>query len=351
MPKISDDEEAIICFECGKKEDKPNKVIECAFCHRSVHFQCKNISGNAIPKVRKQPYYCTEYCQVMQTRASQTTNADPALLTRILNEVSLTREDVQSMKNTVKAIEASQSFLSSKFDELANDVRTLKTDHSQLSKDVDVLLQENQSVCSRVNELELELDRVNRAVISANAILVGLPMLKNEDTLELVKRVATAINCNIPDGAVVEAKRLSSKNKKDAATKTTPIKITFTDVKYKEHLFACKKTHGQLLQTAVDPRFTNTTGKVILRDELTSFGMNLLSESRGTQALIEYKFIWPGRDGAILARKTEDSKIVVIRSKHDLQQLERLNTKRQRNISGHNSPSNSSQQSKRSAII
>lgn len=40
------------------------------------------------------------------------------------------------------------------------------------------------------------------------------------------------------------------------------------------------------------------------------------------------KFVWPGRDGVILARATADSKVEKIRNIKDLQQLKKQHSKR-----------------------
>lgn len=65
-----------------------------------------------------------------------------------------------------------------------------------------------------------------------------------------------------------------------------------------------------------------------MRDELTRYGLKLLKKVRDIQHEAERKFVWPGRNGAVLAKETEDSKPEEIRSQKDVDRLERTSSKR-----------------------
>ncbi|KAL1403817.1 hypothetical protein pipiens_019197, partial [Culex pipiens pipiens] len=111
-------------------------------------------------------------------------------------------------------------------------------------------------------------------------VILGLPTMKGENTTDLVRKVAASVGCELSEDAIQDARRLNSKGKNSASTSTAPIKVTFTEEQFKEDLFAQKKNHGQLLPSAVDAKFAAFKNRVVLRDEMTSFGMNLLKEAR-----------------------------------------------------------------------
>lgn len=113
-----------------------------------------------------------------------------------------------------------------------------------------------------------------------------------------------------------------------------PIKITFSSEQYKEQLFNKKRTYGPLHSAAIDPAYGDSLRKVILRDELTPYGMRLFKRIREIKDEINLKFVWTGRNGAILAKKSESSRTEVIRSDIDVEALRKSGRKRQLNSSG-----------------
>lgn len=115
---------------------------------------------------------------------------------------------------------------------------------------------------------------------------------------------------------------------KQRNTEAAPIKVVFSNERYKEELFFKKRNYGPLLLTALDPTYTGNVRKVILRDEMTSFGMDLYKQVKEIQGHLNFTFVWPGRNGVVLAKKTEHSKPEVIRSRSDIQRLHRTGTKR-----------------------
>lgn len=126
------------------------------------------------------------------------------------------------------------------------------------------------------------------------------------------------------------------------STKTAPIKVVFSDEQHKEELFARKKLHGLLLSSAVLSSSTESVAsgnRIIIRDELTSFGLKLLKHVRTVQEEADLKFVWPGRDGVILAKATDSAKVTTIRSTQDVLKLQRSHPKRQMDVSMINSTS------------
>lgn len=67
---------------------------------------------------------------------------------------------------------------------------------------------------------------------------------------------------------------------------------------------------------------------MIIRDELTPYGLQLLNETKDAQDQLGFKFVWPGRNGVVLVKHSESSTIKVIRSMKDLETLKRLSNKR-----------------------
>lgn len=110
--------------------------------------------------------------------------------------------------------------------------------------------------------------------MSQNAVIIGIPAVDNENPNEIVRKVAAAVGCQLPDDAILDVKRLLPKNaNRDArpsSARPAPIKVCFKTVCHKEELLSKKKNHGSLRLSDVNPSTAEPNRKVIIRDELTS---------------------------------------------------------------------------------
>lgn len=328
-------EDCIICVTCRKEEKDVKKVIECGYCHKCEHYDCKNVFGSAVRKLRSQPYFCSLQCSELHQQTKSTVEADSQMhrdIQLVLKEVRETRAEMHAVKNTVGDMEKFQSFLSEKLDTLLGEIQSTKSDHKALKTDVENLTFQQQSVCDRVDRLELDLDRINRSTVSQNAVIIGIPAVDNENPNEIVRKVAAAVGCQLPDDAILDVKRLLPKNaNRDArpsSARPAPIKVCFKTVCHKEELLSKKKNHGSLRLSDVNPSTAEPNRKVIIRDELTPYGLQLLNETKDAQDQLGFKFVWPGRNGVVLVKHSESSTVKVIRSMKDLETLKRLSNKR-----------------------
>lgn len=243
---------------------------------------------------------------------------------------SLIMDEIKKVLEEVRDLKRSHTNMDTKMDTILTEVQTIKGEHKRLKEDVEVLQLQHCAMDETVSNLEVQVDRVNRAALSKHAVILGVPMLPNEDAKELVHSIASAVQSDLPLGAVVEARRLLPKEPGQSGSKTAPIKVVFSDELHKEELFAKKKMHGLLLSSAIAAGGSASSGgnRIIIRDELTPFGLKLLKHVRTVQEEADLKFVWPGRDGVILAKATNDAKVTTIRSTQDVLKLQRSHPKR-----------------------
>lgn len=334
-------EGVFICAGCKTKEKDHKKIIECANCHNHHHLKCK---AGAFVRHRNRKY-CSVSCQESgEPDLGLNPKMDQQQYTQIINEIKDSRKEMAAemqklrteVKTTVENIEKFQNFLSGKLDDLIKDIKELWEDHRIVKGKVSDLEARHLNLQATVARLELEVDRINRSSISRNMIVLGVPAKSNEDTSKIVQLIAAAVDCNIPPNAISEATRMPVKDSKQQPGRSQPIKVVFTCDRYKEELLDKKRKKGPLLLSAIDATYSGTN-RVLLRDELTPYGLNLLQKVREVQEMLNWKYVWPGRYGAILVKKTEISKTTVIRTLQDAADLERLNNKRGLNSSPGNS--------------
>lgn len=203
MSDIEND--AVYCFICCTSEDKLSRVIECVSCGRSVHFKCKKMFGNAVTKARKKAFLCSVECTDMYMRVNRQheCTADSEVmneLRKITNAVIKVQAEGEQTRNSLekaasrikdliasnKQIEASQSFLSEKFEGLRvsldmfkTDVNDLKTENATIKSELAQMQHKHQELEIVVGKLEADMDRANRESLSKNAVLLGLPTTEN----------------------------------------------------------------------------------------------------------------------------------------------------------------------------
>lgn len=319
---------------CRREEKDPRRLVVCGYCRKSEHLNCKNISGSAVRKLRAETYYCSEDCKELHRSSSQQSEMDSEVLSevrKVLAEVRETRAEMHAVRTTIAELEKFHNFLSGKLDTMMEEMKTFQREQIELKKKYEWLQSDQRATSSTVEQLELEVDRMKRNELSKNAVIIGVPMVKNESSVQIVRKIATVLDCDLPDDAVLDAKRIVSKDQSFKDTKSPPIKVVFADETYKEELIAKKKTHGPLLLSAIDA--TLGVGKVLLRDELTAYGINLLKEVREVQKQVDLKYVWPGRHGAVLVKRGDNSKVEIIRRLSDVEMLQRRNLKRQQTTS------------------
>lgn len=356
-------EEDYACFICEKSENDLSRMIECIYCNKSCHFRCKRIYGNAISKARKKPFFCSTECVDMHSRSCQPKpNADLDVITelRSLNQAiqEIKQGSLQSraafeetriqmtssmatLVETNKHIEESLAFLANQFDTLQagfnmfkEELCGLKRDNSKLWKEVQECQNANQQLASTVYDLELDLDRVNRLLLAKNAVMLGVPALENENTKELVLNVMNTIGVSSGAEGIVDARRIRNRNLPGNAA---PIIVRFVDENIKEALFEKKRAHGVLMASAVCEAFNGSTNRITVRDEITSFGKDLLQKTKDVQDSLNIKYVWMGRDGKVLIKRHDGAKVEQISTQKDLESISKSSKKRALNSSRNSS--------------
>lgn len=318
------------CATCNTEEDDQNKIVLCHYCFKCEHLRCKKVFGEAAEKLRAKQYFCSLHCAKLSSHISAAAGMEKLMMEeigKVLTEVRGTNAELRKVQDTIGELQRSHNSFAEKVDSMLNEIQTIKADQQLLKDDVAVLQEEQFAVNETITDLEKQLDRINRDALATHAVILGVPSTKNEDLKKVITDIALAVKCTLPEDAVVDAKRLVPKDGEQTG-KPVPIKVVFSATGYKEELFAKKKCHGLLLSSAIGNNSGTGGSRIIIRDELTSFGIKLLKQARVVQEVADLKFVWPGRDGVILARATDNSKVEKIRNVKDLQKLQRQHSKR-----------------------
>ena len=320
------------CGLCSNSESDQNKLLICLYCFAAVHLECKGIRGMAVSRIRKNPFFCSTKCCDIYKRIMDMQQNEKSFLSSISNKLNATvasvvSDQMQEVRSEVKsitsAVEASQNFLSEKFDKIASDFTELRTENEKLKLEIKHVKHSQSSLSAIVNKLEMNFDKVNRQSVSSNVVILGMPSCSNENVSELVLKTFKHIGANITPDLIVSASRFYTQtNRKGNTNKNMPIpiRIIFNDSTVKDIVLDKKAEFGQLFSSSIDKSLViNGNGsKIAIREELTAFSQNLLKEMRESQSLLNIKYVWPGRNGTILVKKDDDAKVDKISNRDDL---------------------------------
>ena len=317
------------CAVCQKQESNVNKILTCMYCFSTVHFHCKNIVGSAVNKIKARLYFCTVGCSEIYKRIMEVQDKRLSMIDTLASELKATVSNIVAdqmgkVKSEVRlvtaAIEKSQDFLASKFDDIVSEFMELKAENERLKQRINDLNNSHSKLANMVYQLESNVDKFDRKSVSNNAILLGLPQSQNESVTALVDNTFAYLGVDLPAGSIVSAVRLYQSNKPNVVV---PIRITFSNRNAKELALSSKKSMGSVLSTNID-RSLLVNGKptnVSLRDELTPASLEMLRKMREHQEALNIRYVWSGNNGSILVKKSEGSKPDIIRTREDLSRI------------------------------
>lgn len=218
-----------------------------------------------------------------------------------------------------------QEFLSDKFDDiicqlqkLKVELKTLKAENDYLKQSLKALGEKTNSVSTAVCRQEVQIDTRLRSEISTNAVLLGVPKIANENSLDLVSNICKTIGVDLDKNRIVSCERIPTTQEGN-----NPIRVTFKDKHDKEDILLAKKKFGRLTASMIQGiRWQSGWSQtIIIRDELSPLSMELFRTLKKHQATLNIRYVWPGRNGIIFAKHSQCSKPILIKSREDLNKL------------------------------
>lgn len=203
---IDSDEFAYVCNVCNLGESDPKKLIKCTYCSRHTHFTCNGLYGKAVKTAKKKPFCCIECTDVSNGSSNTQHNQDDIMnelreLGKIIRECSQEssalrcvfqhiQQQMTALIDTNKRIERSQDFLGKQFDSIQADFNAMRDDIVGLklksdttSNEVTAWQAKYWAMSSKIDNIEMELERMNRSAISKHAVILGIPLVETENAV------------------------------------------------------------------------------------------------------------------------------------------------------------------------
>lgn len=313
------------CSVCMKQEPDESKLISCQSCYITSHIVCRNLSGKAASRIKSGAYFCSDVCsnhsKTMLRRQSPNTSMIASVTSELKAAMSVEMSGMRGeIKTLTTAIESSQEFLSTKFDEILRDFCLLKEENQKLKQELELLKQSQALLRNNLNKLEMNVENAHKEKNANNLVFLGVPFQPNEDVRDLTAKISSKVGVELNHDDIVSATRIGS-NK--SIKSLPPVKVEFKQKSVKELILRKKRELGVLLSTQVDEKLTinHKPTKIIVRNELTPFALQLLRDVRAQQENLSLKYVWVGQCGSILVKDEEGSKIEAVKSYEDLTYL------------------------------
>ena len=292
-------------------------------------------SDNSTKRTRESPEvsYDTPQSLIKVQRKSNKNNiektmGDQTQLSQQMQLIIAQVSKIDTLLESVKAIQDDVKKLSER--QIESDKKLLKVERrvTKMEKEIEVLKSHN-------NEL-------SQNSLSRDFVIFGLPFFEKSDNDKIISKLAkeTGVQFDSSDLQSFYASR-TAKNKKKCV-----VHGRFYSEKLKSKLISGSRKKDpivveDIIELQPDDPIHGT--QVYIRSQLTSENRELANEARRQRSNGKLKFVWE-KDGRILARKTESSSILQLRSMNQLMQIiaEPLQYTNTRNLSKEGPDSDSS---------
>ncbi|KAJ0179765.1 hypothetical protein K1T71_004356 [Dendrolimus kikuchii] len=322
------------CKSCNKVVTKKTPELECKRCGGTVHANtvCTELSNkqiNLLKSADNLEWTCNDCKQKSPFRKSSFTapedeteddddtgsNKEDNLAintSKLLSHISAEIE--KSLKRELRETNQSLQFLSDKVDDYLELMETFKEKIKDLENKNCELMNKNKNLNTKIEALEQRINEIQQKQLAKQIEVAGIPMCEGENLKDIAKNLASKLNMKVDD--IKMATRIYTKKGKQETIL----------LKMKEELSAANwigaARSKSLIASDVAPAIeaSKSSNKLFVRPALTQHSKNLLWKSE--QALKDsYKYIWC-KNGKVLVRKSEDSKILTLRSENDIANLQ-----------------------------
>ncbi|CAH2087738.1 unnamed protein product [Euphydryas editha] len=334
------------CAACPNNlKDVP--FMDCSRCKAKYHHSCINLSikdYNTMSKEYKTKWICV-MCRSKEPKGQDNTNtpvrnnpapspqheyvtqrskARSAANCSCLSAGSvrdIIREELQAIfnsqihpqllevRNAVSSFEASVAKLNEELDKIKADHATQATEIDKLKSDMESLRTLNQSLTSRV----AQMDQQSR---SSNIEIQCVPENKQENLINTVVQLGKIVKCPLTESHILYCSRLAKMN--SSSPRPRSILVKFASPRLRDEFIAAtsrfnRNNKDDKLNTGHLGIGSDKKSAVYVVENLSPDNKSLHAAARAKARQLKYKFVWV-RDGRIYMRKDEQSNYVHVKS-------------------------------------
>lgn len=302
------------CKSCNTNITKSSYKLYCSNCINHYHLECTSTSefdARLLAKTKK-PWLCQE-CETIVNVSSgngspdmssniicvkkQSSNDKKAATDTLLQKVLELTNEVKELRKDTNSLRASMEYFNKLFEEE-------RSKNQVLTDIVMELKEENVQIKNDIMQLKKVVDLYEQEKVTNNITISGLidKDFVEKDVDEKVTKLLQKLEPTIKPNDIKVIKII-----KTSYNPMVVIQANSPTIK-KKILHGKRKYGGKL--TFANCGLGTTSRSIYVREELTKWQYELFKAARCLKD-VGYKYIWHS-NGDILARKTEDSKLVKI---------------------------------------
>ena len=227
---------------------------------------------------------------------------------------------LQEKLDKIDELERSVSFMSNKYDDLGKKFEALELQNKYIIDDHTRFRCNINNITNELEQIKQDLDDMEQYIRRECLEIRGIPLAKDEDTNQIVRKVGQLIDVDINDEdiSVSHRTRLSSRNsenkKQEPAIIVGFVRRDVRDDLYKARTSLRNKSTKDLGMARHNPQ------KIFIAESLTRRNHLLLNQCLQKKKKLNYKFLWT-KYGKVLLRKDGSSPAIAITSAKDLAKL------------------------------
>lgn len=266
-------------------------------------------------------WFC-DPCQKRRTKRRSTMNASINSPHNQANTPTATTQQATPIPQdngstaTLQVILKELQELKGKQNESIQHITDLKDALENYKKITDDLIQENitlrndnEILRTRINNIEEALNADQQSKLDHNIIINGITETNDENTTEIITKMAKAIDVELLPGDIISAARMATASKSSGLPKS--IIVQLSDKNKRDLLI---KNRKKLMNN-------NNSRPVYITEQLSKKQQFIFKKARDLKRENKIRFAWV-KDGKILIRKTPDSKAVHVTSINDLKNFD-----------------------------
>ena len=251
------------------------------------------------------------------------------------NEIALLKANSHYLQNETKKLNekldhtlGSLTYIASEYDDFSTKIVRLKKQSQDVTQEITCINEKLGIFRKRQSETEKQLEELEQYGRRENLEIHGVPWSKNENTNEIVKKVAKQLNVSLISNDISTSHRLFNTNSysgnftKTEKNRHPPIIVRFSNRDKRNEIFNQRQKFRENSPSNSDNSNHNNLipKNVTIRENLTKYRKFLYAEANKVKNKLRYQFLWTWQ-GQILMRKDATTKAFKISSLQDLNKL------------------------------
>ncbi|KAF6204529.1 hypothetical protein GE061_002871 [Apolygus lucorum] len=337
------------CGNCSKGFANNAYRVKCLACCKVFHLPCQKLKKEdyLFLKEKRNSFTCSDCVKRRrgsissqesqestggenpEGRSSPTTHKDPTMdevstaqlllaINNLRSEVNTAnlkfdkrytelREEMKDFKNHLNKYSDTIERNSEKMESLTSELSSVSEVFGGLSEKCSALE-------TRVRELETQIADNEQSSLNNCVEISGIPVSDNENAIDLVKLVGSALNFEITNSMVNNCFRRRPTN--NASSSGGSIFLSFSRKIEKDNFVKASREKQNLTSRQLG-FIEGEASKIYINHSLTFEKRKLLHAAKMFKRDNNYKFVWI-RNGNIFVRKDENAQPILIKTAHDL---------------------------------